>query len=57
MGNVELEVIRSNNTWLFSTSLGSTDGLELATEIDGKELNGILEKEGKAKHTWVDSGS
>ena len=57
MGKVELEVIRSNSTWLFSTSLGNTEGLELATEIDGKELNGILEKEGKAKHTWVDSGS
>jgi len=42
---------------LFSTSLGKTEGEELATDIEGKLDSGIEENEGRARQTWVDSGS
>lgn len=57
VGKVELEVIKSRSIWLFSTSLGRTCGDELATDIEGKELKGMFENEGRARHTCVDSGS
>ncbi len=54
---VKVVVIRSSSIQLFSTSLGRTIAEELATEIEGNELKGIFEKEGKARQTCVDSGS
>lgn len=57
IGKVELDVIKSTAIWLFSTSLGSTFGLEQARLRVGKEARGIFENEGRARHTCVDSGS
>ena len=57
VGNVELDVIRSKDIWLFSTNLGNTFAELHAIERFGNDDSGIFENDGRAKHTWVDSGS